>query len=202
MQPILKISLEDIKSNWKSLNTCSNGKAAAVIKANAYGMGMLKVAGALLEAGCNYFYVANISEGIELRKKYKSHKIFIAIFEGYLDGYQKTYKEYNLIPIINSLEQLERLNQYAIQENKPKAILNIDTGMNRLGLNKEETAKKYGKEQVHIWRRSYETPPPNGESLKDVVNRVSPYFSSERFCITYSQHLLYHSRYILFPVNL
>ena len=53
---------EDIKSNWKSLNTCSNGKAAAVIKANAYGMGMLKVAGALLEAGCNYFYVANINE--------------------------------------------------------------------------------------------------------------------------------------------
>ncbi len=48
-----------------------------------------------------------------------------------------------------------------------------------VGLNKEETAKKYGKEQVHIWRRSYETPPPNGESLKDVVNRVSPYFSSE-----------------------
>lgn len=139
MQPILKISLEDIKSNWKSLNTCSNGKAAAVIKANAYGMGMLKVAGALLEAGCNYFYVANINEGIELRKKYNSDKIFIAIFEGYLDGCQKTYKEYNLIPIINSLEQLERLNQYALQENKPKAILNIDTGMNRLGLNKEET---------------------------------------------------------------
>ncbi len=48
-----------------------------------------------------------------------------------------------------------------------------------VGLNKEETAKKYGKEQVHIWRRSYETPPPNGESLKDVVNRVSPYFLSE-----------------------
>ena len=48
-----------------------------------------------------------------------------------------------------------------------------------VGLNKEETAKKYGKAQVHIWRRSFETPPPNGESLKDVVNRVSPYFSSE-----------------------
>ena len=102
-------------------------------------MGMLKVAGALLEAGCNYFYVANINEGIELRKKYNSHKVYIAIFEGYLDGCQKTYKEYNLIPIINSLEQLKRLNQYAIQEDKPRAILNIDTGMNRLGLNKAET---------------------------------------------------------------
>ena len=45
-----------------------------------------------------------------------------------------------------------------------------------VGLNKEETAKKYGKEQVHIWRRSYDTPPPKGESLENVVNRVKPYF--------------------------
>ena len=46
-----------------------------------------------------------------------------------------------------------------------------------VGLNKAETADKFGKEQVHIWRRSYDTPPPNGESLKDVVERVSPYFT-------------------------
>ncbi len=45
-----------------------------------------------------------------------------------------------------------------------------------VGLNKSETADKFGKEQVHIWRRSFDTPPPNGESLKDVVDRVSPYF--------------------------
>ncbi len=45
-----------------------------------------------------------------------------------------------------------------------------------VGLNKSETAEKFGKEQVHIWRRSFDISPPNGESLKDVVNRVSPYF--------------------------
>ena len=45
-----------------------------------------------------------------------------------------------------------------------------------VGLNKQETAEKFGKDQVHIWRRSYDTPPPNGESLKDVVERVAPYF--------------------------
>ncbi|MBU6235885.1 MAG: 2,3-diphosphoglycerate-dependent phosphoglycerate mutase [Alphaproteobacteria bacterium] len=44
------------------------------------------------------------------------------------------------------------------------------------GLNKAETAKKYGDEQVHIWRRSYDVPPPGGESLKDVVNRVRNYY--------------------------
>ena len=47
------------------------------------------------------------------------------------------------------------------------------------GLNKDETREKYGDEQVHIWRRSYDTPPPGGECLKDVVeNRVRPYYES------------------------
>lgn len=48
-----------------------------------------------------------------------------------------------------------------------------------VGLNKDETREKYGKEQVHIWRRSYDTPPPGGECLKDVVeNRVRPYYEA------------------------
>ena len=46
------------------------------------------------------------------------------------------------------------------------------------GLNKKETAEKYGKEQVHIWRRSYDVNPPGGESLKHVVERVKPYFEN------------------------
>ncbi len=45
------------------------------------------------------------------------------------------------------------------------------------GLDKSETAKKYGDDQVHIWRRSYDVPPPNGESLKDTAARTLPYFS-------------------------
>ncbi len=47
------------------------------------------------------------------------------------------------------------------------------------GLNKAETAQKYGEEQVKIWRRSFDVPPPNGESLKDTAARVIPYFESE-----------------------
>jgi 2,3-bisphosphoglycerate-dependent phosphoglycerate mutase len=46
------------------------------------------------------------------------------------------------------------------------------------GLNKADTAKKYGDEQVHIWRRSYDTAPPDGESLKDTAARTLPYFDS------------------------
>ncbi len=48
------------------------------------------------------------------------------------------------------------------------------------GLDKDETREKYGADQVHIWRRSYDVAPPNGECLKDVVeNRVRPYFTAE-----------------------
>jgi 2,3-bisphosphoglycerate-dependent phosphoglycerate mutase len=47
------------------------------------------------------------------------------------------------------------------------------------GLDKAETAAKYGEAQVHIWRRSYDVPPPNGESLKDTVARALPYFVTD-----------------------
>ncbi len=46
------------------------------------------------------------------------------------------------------------------------------------GLNKAETAAKFGEEQVHIWRRGYDVPPPNGESLKDTQERAVPYFQA------------------------
>ncbi len=46
------------------------------------------------------------------------------------------------------------------------------------GLNKAETMKKYGDEQVHLWRRSYDINPPNGESLKDTCDRTIPYYKN------------------------
>ncbi len=63
-----------------------------------------------------------------------------------------------------------------------KLIMTCDKSLNErdygdlVGLNKEETAKKYGSEQVHIWRRSFDISPPGGESLKNVVDRVKPFF--------------------------
>ena len=64
-----------------------------------------------------------------------------------------------------------------------KLIMKRDVSLNErdygdlVGLNKEETTKKFGKDQVHLWRRSYDIPPPGGESLKNVVERVKPFFS-------------------------
>ena len=47
------------------------------------------------------------------------------------------------------------------------------------GLNKDDAREKWGEDQVHIWRRSYDTPPPGGESLEDTAERVLPYFNAE-----------------------
>ena len=87
------------------------------------------------------------------------------------------------------LERANRTAEIAIKQAKltnlienNKLIMTCSEKLNErdygdlVGLNKKETAEKFGKDQVHIWRRSYDTPPPNGESLKDVVLRVSPYF--------------------------
>ena len=49
------------------------------------------------------------------------------------------------------------------------------------GLNKDDAKEKWGEEQVHVWRRSFDVPPPGGESLKDTAERVLPYFHSEIF---------------------
>ena len=106
----------------------------------------------------------------ELIKKNKIHIDFI--FSSVLERANKTaeiaIKEANLQNLINN-------NKLVL--NKHEDLNERDYG-DLVGLNKEETANKFGKEQVHIWRRSYDTPPPNGESLKDVVERVSPYFKN------------------------
>ena len=72
-------------------------------------------------------------------------------------------------------EMKHLFNNNQLNYTKDQSLNERDYG-DLVGLNKAETADKFGKEQVHIWRRSYDISPPNGESLKDVVNRVSPYF--------------------------
>ena len=72
-------------------------------------------------------------------------------------------------------EMKHLFNNNQLNYTKDQSLNERDYG-DLVGLNKAETADKFGKEQVHIWRRSYDISPPKGESLKDVVNRVSPYF--------------------------
>ena len=70
---------------------------------------------------------------------------------------------------------LEEIGQASLPFEKDKALNERHYG-DLQGLDKAETAKKYGDAQVHIWRRSFDVKPPNGESLKDTADRALPYF--------------------------
>src|SRR5476649_3012598 len=73
---------------------------------------------------------------------------------------------------------LEELDQTKIPVIKDPALNERDYG-DLVGLNKDEARKKWGDEQVHIWRRSYDIAPPGGETLRDTAARVLPYYIQE-----------------------
>ena len=73
---------------------------------------------------------------------------------------------------------LEQMNQTDIQVIKDQSLNERNYG-DLAGLNKDEAREKWGEEQVHIWRRSFDVPPPGGESLKNTAERVLPYFEIE-----------------------
>ena len=73
---------------------------------------------------------------------------------------------------------LEQMNQAVIATIKDQSLNERNYG-ELAGLNKDDARKKWGEEQVHIWRRSFDVPPPGGESLKNTAERVLPYFESK-----------------------
>ena len=84
----------------------------------------------------------------------------------------------------SKLKRAQRTGNLIMQElgediptSENKALNERDYG-DLSGLNKDDARKKWGDEQVHIWRRSYDTPPPGGESLKKTAERVLPYFEN------------------------
>ena len=104
----------------------------------------------------------------QLMKKNKVHidVIFSSVLQRATKTAELAIKEMNL-------EQFWSDGQLLMT--KDQSLNERDYG-DLVGLNKEETANKYGKEQVRIWRRSYDISPPGGESLENVVTRVKPYF--------------------------
>ena len=98
----------------------------------------------------------------------------------------KKIKEQNIMFDIHFTSELKRaqitgeiilseIDQESIRTVKNIALNERDYG-ELSGLNKDESREKWGEEQIHIWRRSFDQPPPGGESLKDTANRVIPYF--------------------------
>jgi len=89
---------------------------------------------------------------------------------GYTSALKRAQRSLDLI--------LEEMGQKSIPVVKNLALNERDYG-DLSGLNKDDARKKWGEEQVHIWRRSYDVAPPGGESLKDTAARVLPYYIQE-----------------------
>lgn len=122
----LTVDLSALKANYELLKNKHAAHAlAAVVKANAYGLGVSEVSKTLWAEGCKDFFVATLEEGIELRAVLPDAKI--AVFNGMFAGQEKEYAAYNLMPVVNTLEQLSRISTLPY-------ILHIDSGITRLGL--------------------------------------------------------------------
>ncbi len=136
MNGTIKINLKNVKKNWLYLNKFSkkNTEIAAVIKANAYGLGANEIAYSLWEAGNRSFFVATTEEAIDLNKVLpKNRKIYI--LNGYDKKYNKVFNEFDLIPVLNSPLQLTSF----IEDNKNRRVcIQIDVGMKRLGFQLEQ----------------------------------------------------------------
>ena len=130
---VLEIDLAGITGNWRRLAAALKpGTAcAAVVKADAYGLGMARVAPFLAAAGCRLFFVATLDEGIALRHLLPT--VEIAVLNGLLPGTGGEFRRARLIPVLNDLGEIAAWRGRATTRALP-AMIHVDTGMTRLGL--------------------------------------------------------------------
>lgn len=130
--PTLHIDLTAIVANWRMFaSRASQASVAAVVKADAYGLGAGPVAQALAKAGCSRFYVAWPHEGSALRR-WLGGGPEISVFHGPTSDTMAVFADDHLVPVLNHPEQI-RMWMSDMNSERPAAI-HVDTGMNRLGL--------------------------------------------------------------------
>jgi alanine racemase len=136
--PVLTVDTAAIVANWQLLKARHAGsETAAVVKADAYGLGVKPVAHALATAGCTRFFVATLAEAVELRSCLDvAH---IAVFQGILKGEEADYVHHRLIPVMNTVQQLQTWKAVCDYETSAlPAAIHVDTAMQRLGLTARE----------------------------------------------------------------
>ena len=134
-QAELIIDLAALVANWRSLAArIAPAACAAVVKADAYGVGTEQASKALFEAGCRVFFVAQASEGVRVRASVGAEPA-IYVLNGLIEGAGRLnpYAAHDLRPVLGSLEDL-RLWSASGLSGRIKAALHVDSGMNRLGL--------------------------------------------------------------------
>ena len=147
----LEINKKNLIFNYNYLNSLSDKNlTAATIKANAYGLGDIEAFKMLYNAGCKHFFLATFDEAIRIRKKYSYG--FLYILNGInKDNIKKILREKNIIPIINSIDQLKLLNKKKLNNYKKFNFgIHIDTGINRLGINISDLQKITSTHKIKI----------------------------------------------------
>lgn len=132
----LEVNLSALTENYRLLASRHKGECGAVVKANAYGLGVEDVSKALAKAGCKTFFVATLAEAVELRAIMP--QATIAVFNGLLPGEEKDYAAHRLTPVLNTLGQWKAFDRGLGAGDWGLGIIHIDTGMTRLGLNMSE----------------------------------------------------------------
>ncbi|MCU0818779.1 MAG: alanine racemase [Beijerinckiaceae bacterium] len=130
----LTLDLGALAANWCKLNALNApGVAGAVIKADAYGLGIENAAPALHKAGCRTFFVAHLSEGIRARAALPDGEIFV--LNGLAAGQLAAYRAHRLAPVLGTMSEITAWQAFRDEEPEAeRAALHVDTGMNRLGL--------------------------------------------------------------------
>jgi len=132
---VLTIDLGAVRENYRRLKTRLGGKpCAAVVKADGYGLGAAEISKALMREGCDTFFVAHLSEGLDLRAAIGEAPT-IYVLNGLAPGSEAAAVTAGLRPVLNSLDQLEAWRSAARTAGKTlPAAVQVDSGMSRLGM--------------------------------------------------------------------
>ncbi|AYD00647.1 alanine racemase [Neorhizobium sp. NCHU2750] len=129
-RPLLQVDLGRIRANYAAIVAETRAEVAAVVKDDAYGLGLSAVSRSLYEAGCRSFFVADLSEAVALRKILPDGSIYL--FNPTSFAQMSIYIEHRLIPVCNRLDQAR--GWVAVAGDLPLAI-EVETGLHRFGLN-------------------------------------------------------------------
>ena len=136
---LLTIDLGAVCDNWRSLKARVGGAdCAAVVKADAYGLGAAQVGPALADAGCGHFFVAHLAEGLALRPLLPTGAT-VFVLHGAPPGAEADCAAAGLVPVLNSAQQVQAWRTLAARRGRRlPAVVQVDSGMSRLGLSGAE----------------------------------------------------------------
>jgi alanine racemase len=138
--PLLSVDLDAIRSNYREVRRRYQGEIlSAVVKSDAYGLGLDAIVGALLQAGCRVFWANDLAEASHIRSLAPNARIFTLM--GLAGHHVSDFEAASVFPALAGLDEVEICARHGLLEGRRIAVaVQIDTGLGRLGLGEEELA--------------------------------------------------------------